>query len=679
MTHTDGSRTSTNNSKRSRWGIIALAFVVGGAAIAIRWLAPDQRAEAQQVRQQTRQPAQARSVTQRSNPPRNAAAQRSVPSRQVPRNGAANQGGKAATGGANIAAVVNGEPITRQFIGRQCLTRWGKETLESLVNKTLITEACKARGIVISNRDIDNEVDSIARKFGMSTEQYLKMLETERNVSDTEYRRDIVWPTIALKRLAADKLTVTQEQLDKEYESEYGPKVQVRMISLSSPAKAAEVLKLAKASPDEFPRLAKQHSEDPNSASAKGLIPPVRKHMGEAAIEQAVFALKEGEVSNVVHAANQYFIFKCERLIPAATISSQYRKQADERLRDRIVEKNLRSASGEIFDSLQERAKIVNVLNDPKLRKQSPGVAAFVNNKQITIKQLTDECLLRYGRAMVETEINYNLLNQALKKRSLTVSQEAINEEVGRAALSFGYIKNDGSPDVKSWVKAVTEQEGVGVKEYVRDAVWPTVALKQLVGDNVKVTQEDLQKGFEANYGERVEVLAIVLGNQRTAQEVWDMARKNDQRDFFGKLAEQYSVEAVSRANFGEIPPIRRHGGQPLIENEAFRLQAGELSGIVAMGDKFIIMKCLGRTKPVVEQMSDVQVELEKDIREKKLRLAMADEFERLREMAQIDNFEAGTSQAGKSYGPANPGKVQARPVSAKGKGNVQKLVIPQR
>jgi foldase protein PrsA len=77
---------------------------------------------------------------------------------------------------------------------------------------------------VISDRDIDNEVDSIARKFGMATEQYLKMLSTERNVTTTEYRRDIVWPTIALKRLAADKLTVTQAQLDQEYESEYPPK-----------------------------------------------------------------------------------------------------------------------------------------------------------------------------------------------------------------------------------------------------------------------------------------------------------------------------------------------------------------------------------------------------------------------------------------------------------------------
>ena len=491
MTLMDDRGVSTNQkSVKSRWGVIALACVVAVGAMAIRSVVPEQVAEAQ-----VRAPQRAGGPTRGTQTQRQAAQTRLA--KATP-----NQPTKAA-----ISAVVNGEPITRQFVGQQCLTRWGKETLESLVNKSLITEACQARGIVITERDVENEIDSISKKFGMSTEQYLKMLKEERSVSETEYKRDIVWPRYALKRLAADKLTVTQAQLDKEYESEYGAKVQVRMISVATAKKAAEVLQLAKSQPEEFPQLAKQYSEDPNSASAKGLIPPVRKHMGEPAIEKAVFALQPGQVSEVVHAANQYFIFKCERHIPEANISPQYRRQADARLRDRIVERNLQDASNDILKQLQAKSQIVNVLNDPKLRKQSPGVAAFVNNRQITIKQLMDECMLRYGRVMTETEINYKLLSQALKKRSLSVSQASINDEIARAALAFGYIKGDGSADVSAWVSAVTEREGIEVKEYVRDAVWPSVALKQLVGGTISVTEEDLQKGFEANYGERVEVL----------------------------------------------------------------------------------------------------------------------------------------------------------------------------
>ena len=69
------------------------------------------------------------------------------------------------------------------------------------------------------------------------------------------------------------------------------------------------------------------------------------------------------------------------------------------------------------------------------------------------------------------------------------------------------------------------------------------------------------------------------------------------------------------------------------------------------VGDKFLILRCLGRTKPVVQDFNAVRGELYKDIHEKKLRIAMADEFDRLKETAQIDNFLAGTSQSGRQIG----------------------------
>jgi hypothetical protein len=106
------------------------------------------------------------------------------------------------------------------------------------------------------------------------------------------------------------------------------------------------------------------------------------------------------------------------------------------------------------------------------------------------------------------------------------------------------------------------------------------------------------------------------------------------------------------------VPPLRRHSGQPLVEKEAFRLKAGELSGIIAVGEQYVILRCLGRTEPVVTDIEVVRDELYKDLHEKKLRLAMAREFDRLKESAQIDNFLAGTSQAGRR--PAAP--AAARP-----------------
>jgi hypothetical protein len=271
----------------------------------------------------------------------------------------------------------------------------------------------------------------------------------------------------------------------------------------------------------------------------------------------------------------------------------------------------------------------------------------MVNGRQIALAQLAEECVARHGKEVLEGEINRRLLQQELRRRNQAVDERDIDLEVARAADAYGYVKPDGQPDIESWLKAVTEGDQTTVELYVRDAVWPSVALKKLIGDQIQVTQEDLQKGFESNFGQRVEVLAMVLSNHRQAQSVWEMARNNPTDQFFGELAHQYSIEATSRSNFGKVPPIRKHGGQPLVEREAFRLKPGELSGIIAIGDQFVILRCLGLTQPVVTDFNLVKDELQKDLHEKKLRIAMAKEFDRLKETAQIDNFLAGTSQTG--------------------------------
>ena len=556
----------------------------------------------------------------------------------------------------SVMATVNGQQVTRELLAKECMRRYGKDVLESIVNKHLIWHACQKQGVHITEADVEQEIEDQAGKFGLPKERFLTMLESERDISNDRYRRELVWPTLALRRLASQQIVVTDEELRKQLETEHGPRVKVRLIMATTQPKAKAALARAKAAPDKFGEIAKELSEDANSAAARGIIPPIRRNLGSPEVEKVAFALKEGAVSEIIPVGNQYVILKCEKQIGPTFISSQNLPRIKAQMRDRIRDTKLRGAAAQIFKELQAQAEVVNVYNDPKLRQQMPGVAATINGRQIPLTQLSDECLLRYGKEVLEGEINRTILTQELKRRNKIVTQPEINEEIARAADSYGFIKDDNTPDVEAWLKTVTESDNVSVDLYVYDAVWPSVALKQLVSERIVVTEEDLQKGFVSNYGERVEVLAIVLNNQRQANEVWDMARHQPTEQYFGELANMYSIEQVSRANFGKVPPIRRHGGQPIVEEEAFRLQPGgdkSLSGILNVGDKYIILKCLGFTKPKVTEFASVKNELFKDIHEKKLRIAMADEFDRLKEAAQIDNFLAGTSQSGRMQGPS--------------------------
>ena len=547
-------------------------------------------------------------------------------------------------------AVVNSEQITRQQLAQATLVRYGEKVLESLVNKHLILQACNDKGIVITATDIENEIAAIAKKFNLTTENWLELLATERDVDPQQYRRDIIWPTLALRRLSADRLVVTNEEMQQAWESEFGDKVSVRMIATQTREKAEEIRAHVVAHPDDFGKLAKDLSIDKNSAAARGIIPPVRRHVGDPEIERVVFALKEGEISPVVEAARQFFIFQCERHLPATPPGGDYIHVAQARIKDRLIDGKMRQAAAELFKQLQEQAKggIVNVYNDPQLSKQHPGVAAMINGRPLTVRELAEECITRYGEDVLESEINRLLLMQEQRQRNVMVTEADLDAEIARAADAFGYLKPDGTPDIEGWLKDVTQEEDVTVDVYLQDAVWPSAALKKLVSGKVQVTEEDLRKGFEANYGERVEVLAVVLGSQRTAVEVHALARDNPTDKYFADLARKYSIEPVSQANYGQVPPIRLYGGQPLLEKEAFQLKPGELSGVIAVGDKYIVMRCVGRTKPVVLKREDVQEELYKDISEKKIRIAMSDEFERLKESAHIENLLANTRQDGR-------------------------------
>lgn len=620
------------------WVLAAAGFVVliGGVVAWRQITGGPQNAEAQA-------PVQQRAAQQRPVQRPAAAASAAAPVEEV---------AAPATQKIQTVAVVNREPITRSSLADETLRRHGEEVLESLLNRHLIAMACQQQGIQITEGDIDAEINNIAKKFGLSVDRWLGLLKEERNVSPGQYRRDIIWPTLALRRLAASELEVTPEEIQVEMEKNYGPKVKVRMLSVNDRGLAEELRAKAAANPESFADLAKDYSQDINSAAARGLIPPIRKHIGNQEIEDTVFAMKAGEISPVLFVASQYLVFKCEEQlaadydkIPAGSLEG-IRNQLAEQVR----ESKMRDAAATIYEKLQANAQIVNVYNDPAKASQMPGVAATLNGQPVSLRELQEECINRHGVEVLDGEINRKILQQELTRRQLSVTEADLEAEIVRAADSLGFLTKEGKPDMEAWLKQVTEEQGVSVELYVRDAVWPTVALKQLVDQQVQVSEEDITKGFAANYGERAQVLAIVVDSQRRAQEVWEMARRNPTEKFFGELARQYSIEPVSKNNDGQVPPIRRHSGQPTLEEEAFKLKPGQISGIIQAGNQSIILYSLGLTKPVITNIEDVRDELVKELHEKKLRLAMADEFERLRDNAQIDNFLANTTQAGKAY-----------------------------
>lgn len=564
-----------------------------------------------------------------------------------------------------VVAVINGQTITRDQLGKECLKRYGSIVLDNLLNKHLILQACTAKGITITQADVNEEIGRVANKVGLTTKLFLEAIEQERDITPEQYAREIVWPMLALRALAADQIQVSRTEVDQMIHSEYGAKVQVRMIATSESQKSQQLHAQATAQPETFRRLAKEHSEDAASAAVEGLLPPIRRYGGDDPLEKVAFQLQPNEISPVFQIGNLHIFLQCVRHLEAQFPNPQTLALIQQRTEDQLRDEKLGLAADSIFAKLQEKSQVIAVVGNPDLERQYPGVAGYINGQPVPTDQLAAECIARHGREILRGEISRYLLTSALKSAGRTVEQSDLDAEVARAADMAGYINQDGSPDVAGWLKSIIEEDGATLELYTADAVWPSVALKKLVEDSVQITDEDLQKGFDSNFGPRAEVLAVVLSNQRSAQDVFREARANLTDQAFGELAAKFSVEPVSRSNFGKIPPIRKFSGQPVIEEAAFALQPGEISGVLAWGDQFVVLYKQGETTPIVQDFEAVREELAKEIREKKLRVAMRQKMNSMMSSAQIDNFLEGTAQTGSvvpASGQVVPG--QLAPIS---------------
>lgn len=548
-----------------------------------------------------------------------------------------------------VLAVVNEKEITRQQVANECLRRFGEEAIEDIVSKYLITKELEQNNIVITEKDVNDGIAAEAKTYGLSAERWIEAISSERNLTIDQIRNDYIWRKLALRALAFNQIEVTDAEIQEQLEFEFGPRVQVRQIVVDTKAEIDQIMATLKTAPEEFERLAKRYSVDANSASMGGLLPPVRQNSGFAEFEKVAFALEPGQISEALHIAEKYVVIRCERRFPAEEIPAENRAEFEERIAAELQKKKMNDAAIDMFEKMKQSATIQNVMNDPKLKEQYPGVAAIVNGSEIPIRYVAETCISRFGTQVLSTEINRSLLKEELKKNNLEITQQDLDAEIVRAAISMGYVDSKRNANVELWLKYITNDDLGKVEFYIEDEVWPTVALKKLVEKGVTVTEEDMKRGFEANFGPRVEVLAILTDNHQKATRVWKMAADNPTAEFFGQLAHEYSIEPASRNNFGQVPPIQKHGGRPELEKEAFSLKPGEISKVVQVGTFWVIMYCQGMTEPVVTEFDAVKEEVQKNIHEKKLRIAMYEKFQQLTEDAQIDNYLAGTSQTGKA------------------------------
>jgi hypothetical protein len=224
-----------------------------------------------------------------------------------------------------VAYIYNSIPITREDLGEYLIARYGPERVDFLVNRRIIERECLARGIGVSDAEVEAQLVEDLRSMNIvRLEDFVNQVLKRFNKSLFEYKEDVIRPKLLMTKLCRDKVTVTDEEEHKAFEAHYGPKVHCKMIVFPKATPdhvRTETWTRIKDHPEEFDKYAREQPVKEIAATG-GDAPPINKHFGDETVETAAFGLKPGEMSAVLGMkdGNGHVILKCiEHLPPDST------------------------------------------------------------------------------------------------------------------------------------------------------------------------------------------------------------------------------------------------------------------------------------------------------------------------------------------------------------------------
>ncbi len=273
---------------------------------------------------------------------------------------------------------------------------------------------------------------------------------------------------------------------------------------------------------------------------------------------------------------------------------------------------------------------------EPSSGLEKRVVALIHGNVQVTREELGEYLIARFGKERTEFLVNRKIVDLACKGRGIYVTDGEIDAQLELDLQAMGGPTRIPRKDFET---QILRRFSKTLFEWREDVIRPKLQLAKLVRPSIVVTEEDMRKAFEVRYHEKVQCRMIVLEeNNRHAFDIWEKVSK-DEKAFEEYARKQFLQPLAAKA--GEVPPIHKHFGYALIEKEAFLLKDGEVSKLMEMPDKTVLI--LRREKlipadPTV-RLDQVREKLHREIVDFKLAQEIPQAFAELRKQARPEIF----------------------------------------
>ena len=253
--------------------------------------------------------------------------------------------------------------------------------LEALISRKVIEQAMKANKITVTPQEIDAEIDKYANNIaGITREQWLERLAKEKKINPFSYKYDIVYPGIALRKLAENRVQVTEQDLKDAMEAQYGDRLRVRIILTMLERDAVGMWNELKKNPGGFAHMASndQRSVDEATRVHGGLLEQALtrhaypRQVSDMAFEQLVdgdpndkdptHKPKDGAMTGPIQVTDTtWILMKREGLVPKQDYDPKNEK-VRETMKSAIFDAKLKEAMNEVFEELVKKSNVENIL-----------------------------------------------------------------------------------------------------------------------------------------------------------------------------------------------------------------------------------------------------------------------------------------------------------------------------
>jgi RNA polymerase sigma factor (sigma-70 family) len=256
-----------------------------------------------------------------------------------------------------VAYIFDKIPISREELGEYLIARAGNDKLEALVNERIIDHACREQRIEVTDAEVEAALNKDLCELRVSRQEFVDRILPKYHKTLPEWKHDVIRHRILLTKLCRDRVNVSEEDIREAFETNYGEKVECRIVLWPRDAKelAGVGQRVLRINDEIFDALARKHPY-PHTATTGDVTVVIARHgTNSPELEKAAFQLQPGELTGLIDTPEGIALLKCVKRIPSDR--SKKLSEVRDNLSRQVWDKKIQAEIPKLLHDLRARAQ----------------------------------------------------------------------------------------------------------------------------------------------------------------------------------------------------------------------------------------------------------------------------------------------------------------------------------